>query len=812
MKKFFISLFILILCLALSIAFILFAFEDRIIEKFKSQITDKTDIGINFSKVHLSIFKNFPYCSFVLNDACVLYTPDKHSDTLISSKTIIFKINTINLFRSIYEFPEIEFSDGIINIKSEKMSLLFSKKDSKESLSSYIIKTERIKIKNCLVKYSSTKNVNLFFHLRNAFGSGTIFSNTFTIKLYFNVDSLTGRYNNYYFKNSIPFFVSTKINEKDDVLFSESGLINLKTIKLDFAFNYSFKNDSLQVSLSSKNISFDELKRNIQRDAFPFVKKGEFSFDSYYSTNLSKLNSQKLTVRYILKNLLFSFDDNIFLPHLYGTSTFLNNFEKNISEISNFSINYSGLSFSGNARILNFPKPHILINSKIDKTKEFCINKDLIIKGYIKGNLKLLININDIYNLNPNSLDIIKVNSSVNISDLSINKFDIIKNLTGEIRFDEKGLTFNGNGKLFTSSFKGNLEIPDFLNVVIHKKELFPVISIDVDRINLDSILSANGKNTSTKYPNNYRLNAKIKKIIYRDSELNNLLLCLNYSNEKFTCDRFSVNAFSGNLTGNFSSSINQYSKISLLFENIDITSLFTTFNNFNQHVITSKNISGSLSGNADIAYKFEKSGVINLSSIKASSTLIVENGKLRNLNQFERLSKFLDLKEMESINFKTLVNKINIENEIVTIPSMSISSNALNFDLVGEHHFSGDFSYRVKVNLKEILTKKFLKINKYNSDYEHDNHNGLNLFFKLKGNSDNYKFTLDKKNSLVELKNNLKEDGSSFKSIIKDGFKQPKKERRSLDSINKVDSINNKKTKNPFKIEWDEIDSTKKL
>ncbi|NOU18282.1 MAG: hypothetical protein HOO91_12070 [Bacteroidales bacterium] len=815
MKKVFIGLLILILTLGLSIAFIFIAFEDRIVEKFKKQIIDKTDININFSKVHLSLFKNFPYCSFVLNDAYVLYTSNEHSDTLITSKKVSFKINTINLFRSIYEFSEIEFSDGTINIKSEKVSLLFQNKDSNKSSNSYIIKTERIKIIHCLVKYSCGKNITLSFHLRNIVGSGTFFPNAFDIRLNCNVDSLACRFNNYSFKNTTPVFISTKVKEKNDVLFSETGLINLKTIKLGFAFNYSFKNDSLQVSLSSQSISFKELKRNIQRDILPFVNKGDFSFESYYGANFNDFNSQKLTVRYKLKNLSFSFDKNIFLSNLNGTSFFLNNFKKNISDISNFSINYSGLSFSGDARIVNFPKPHILINSKVYKTKDLYINKDLIIKGTIKGDLKLLANISDIYKLNYNTLTIIKLYSAINMSDLTIDKFDIIKKLAGDIRLDENRLTFTGGGKLLSSSFIGSLEIPDFLNVLIHKKNPSPVISVEVDRINLDSILSINKNSTSAKYPNNYHLSTKIKKLIYRGSEVNNLSLCVNYKNPKFTCDRFSMNAFSGNLTGNFSSSINEDTKISVLFENIDINRLFITFNNFDQQVVTSENISGSLSGKANIAYKLEKTGVINSSSIKLSSNLIVENGKLRNLNQFEKLSKFLNLEEVESVNFKTLENKINIEDGIVTIPSMRISSNALDFDLAGKHYFSGDFNYLVKINLKEILTKKYLKNNKYNSGYESDNHNGLNLFFRLIGSSDNYNFILDKKNSFLELTNSIKEDGPSFKSMIKEEFKKSKKDKSFKDSIgleiiNKIDSVGNKNKKVPFKIEWDEIDSTK--
>ena len=250
--------------------------------------------------------------------------------------------------------------------------------------------------------------------------------------------------------------------------------------------------------------------------------------------------------------------------------------------------------------------------------------------------------------------------------------------------------------------------------------------------------------------------------------------------------------------------------------QGLNIQNLFKGFSDFGQTIITSKNISGLISGKVDMSYKMLSPNKIDIKSLKMVSNIVIENGKLSGVKQLKRISRFLNMSEVDSFRFNTIKNKIDIENEEIKIPSMDIAANGLNFQVSGKHGFNGEFTYWVKLNLKELLAKKYLLKNSYGSDYEKDNKNGLNLFLKIYGNNTTYKVGFDKKSSVEQFKNSLNQEGILLKSILKEEFGlHKKKDFLVKDStlkkeINKFDSSHNKNLKKPFKIEWDEIDTTK--
>jgi len=818
MKKFFIAFCMLILTLIISTTLILNVYETRIINKFTKEIIDKTDISFNFSKINLSLFKHFPYCSIILDDAYVFYTPDKLSDTLLFAKTVSFKINTINLFRSIYEFPEIEVSNGILDIKSDKIELFFLGDGTISTNISYIIKTHRIKIKKSLIKYSLGDNIRINYHVRSATGSGTFQSNAFLVGLNVNVDSLTGTYDKFKFKENTPFFISATIKEKENIFFSENGFIKNNDNSLGFTFSYSLNTDNLKATLAAENISIKHLDNPLFSKIKQQVSAGKISFNAYYSANINNLKSQKLSVTYELSNIKLLIDRKVSIPNLRGTSTLYDDFSKNNTEIKHFELNVSGIDFIGSAKIKGLPQPLVLIDVTIKNKEKIHVYNDLIISGFIDGKLKLLFKIDDTTTFNLSSLKILDLNSKLKITNLSVEKNNTISKLTGEIECDQNKFSFKGKGVLYKSSFEGDILIRDFVDLLLQNQTKSPQIFLNIDRINLDSILLENRNSSAKEYKNGFHLTSKIKKIIYKESEITNLNIRIDYGKGKYTCNQFSLNALSGNLAGTFSYSPTEGIISSLLFQKIDMHKLFKTFNNFDQSFITYNGISGGLSGKADISFRFNNQGDVNPKSIIASSDLVLDNGKLTDLSQFEKLSKFLNLKEVEIIRFKTVENTITIKNGQVNIPTMSIFSNAINLQLSGQHSFTGDFTYWIKVNLKEILAKKFLAKNYNASVYENDKAGGLNLYIKFWGNSEEYKFSFDKMHSLNKIKSNIRKEGSTLKSLIKEEFNSYKKDgslvRDTLkeNSLNKFDTLHNKTRKKAFKIEWDEIDSTKKI
>lgn len=817
MKKFFAFLFIVVFGFFL-FAYIIFAvYEDRFVETFKAKIIDKTNISLNFSKVHFSIIKNFPYGSFILDNAQIFYSKENHNDTLLKADFLSFKINTINLFQSIYEFPEITITDGLINIKGDKLNLLFPSKSNKEQDTIYLIDTKRIKLNKCSIKYSYSNVIRLNLNLNSSTISGSFLSNAISLRLNLQILTLTGSLKDFRFKSNNSIVVTANIKERNDTYFSENGLIKFRSFPVEFSFIYSSKSDGLQIASSIKNISAKDFSQLLAPYFDVPISNGKLSLYSYYILDFKNSASQKLTLKYELRNIFLANYKDFSLLHLQGTTTFSGDFDKNITDLQNISSRYAGFEFVGTTKIKNLPKPYVLVDFKVRNIREMQINQNLTVYGNLSGNIKSLIKIENINNINFNTLNINKLFADLNISNLSFKNIDFIKRLEGNISINESSLRFRGDGLLYNNQFEGTVVIPNFLNVALHNASPSPTISVVLDHLNLDSAIFNSGKGSNTDKIN-FHLNSKVKSAIYRGITIKDLSLVLNGDNGNYLCNYFDFKGFSGTITGKFNYFKQNGAFVSLSAQKVDIQNIFKSLNNFGQNIITSTNISGSLSGVADLSYKISSNGTVNPKSIILVSNITVENGKLTGVGQLNRVSKFLNINEIDSIRFKTLHNKIEVENGMVKVPSMNISSNAINFQLTGQHGFDGAFTYWLKLNLREVLAKKFLLKKTDISDFENDSKNGLNLFLKIYGNTDSFKVGFDKKNTAEHIKNSLSQEGVLLKSIIKEEFSLSKtdhllqKDSLTLKGINIFDSTHNKNQKKPFRIEWDEIDSTKKF
>ncbi len=818
MKKFIIRFLAFALTLTLSVFLMVTVFEDRLVDAFKKQIIDKTSININVSEIHFSIVRNFPYGSFILDDAQIFYSKENRKDTLIAAKKISFKINTLNLFRRIYEFPEIIISNGIINLNNDKLDLLLSEEKTANQTGSDRIETKRIKLNRCRVKYCYKEIVKLSLFLDHSFCSGSLLSDAIELKLNLNIYRLTGSINKFRFKANGLIGVTTTINKRDHIYRSDNGIFIFKSMPFNFSFIYTPKIDLLQISSNTKMISAKEFCGSFLKTLNIGLSQGSLSFESFYSINFNNLNTQKLTVKYEFNNFAFTKYKDFSLSKLKGTTIFSGDFEKNTTEINNFSICHLGLEIEGSLKIKDLSHPYALIDCKFQNIREVNLNNRYTINGNISGKLKSLIKISDINNFDLNTLNIIKIKSEIIFSNLSIKSFEFLKDLEGGIVIDDNSLIFRGKGLIHNSPFTGFFSIENFLDVALRNASPSPVISLDIEHLNLDSIPMSTLTGGDTSASIKYLLNTKIKNLKYKGFMMKDFSIRLEHENGKYQCDQFSLNAFKGSINGNFIYSQQEGYAISSDLQGLDIHNLFNCFNDFGQNTITNKNISGSLSGKFDLSFKQFRNGKIDPFSVVLSSNLEIENGRLIGIGQLKRVYKFLNLNEDDSIHFKTIRNNIDIERGIVKIPSMDVASNALNFTLTGQHGINGEFTYWIKLNLREILAKKYLSHSLHSSEFEVDNKNGLIFFLRINGNNESYKVSFDKKNTVDRIKSDFNQEGLLLKSIIKEEFINSKKDsfwlKKSLapSPLNKTDSIHNKNQKKPFKIEWDEIDSTKNL
>ena len=140
-----------------------------------------------------------------------------------------------------------------------------------------------------------------------------------------------------------------------------------------------------------------------------------------------------------------------------------------------------------------------------------------------------------------------------------------------------------------------------------------------------------------------------------------------------FAIENATFNSFGGKMQFGLKNQItHQGNTISIAgkIERMDIDSLFKSFNNFHQSFITGDNLSGKITVDFQLVGNIQDGNLLN-DSLRCISNLFVENGVLKHYEPLKRLSRFINMKELETIKFQTLQNSIRIEKGVITIPKM---------------------------------------------------------------------------------------------------------------------------------------------
>jgi len=397
------------------------------------------------------------------------------------------------------------------------------------------------------------------------------------------------------------------------------------------------------------------------------------------------------------------------------------------------------------------------------------------------------------------------VSGLINFNIEAIEGIDKITDVKGTVDFKDD-ITIKSTGNVNTKPFKLNIYQNNFISVLNNKISLNPEILVDAEEIDVSyitEIISSTPETKETKPNNNtYRVKVDTKNLKYMNYTFQDVRCGMLFTNNTFEIQNFTGHGFDGTLSGTMLNSENKYF-IKTDFQGMDISKLFNHYDNFKQTIVTHNNISGNLSGSAILNFTTNNKGEIDMPSIKMESDITISNGKLMGMNKIEKLSKWLKLDQVKSIDFKTLKNKIEISEGCVKIPKMDVLSNVVNMQLSGEHYFAGNFTYWMKVNFSQVLSRRFLNSSVTN-DNEHATDGSINLYLKLFGDNNNYEVKLDKKSSFENIRGNIQAEGKTLKEIFREEFNQITKK----DTILKANKDSSLSNKTKFNIEWDEYDT----
>jgi hypothetical protein len=176
------------------------------------------------------------------------------------------------------------------------------------------------------------------------------------------------------------------------------------------------------------------------------------------------------------------------------------------------------------------------------------------------------------------------------------------------------------------------------------------------------------------------------------------------------------------------------------------------------------------------------RSGIIS-DAIKANVAIEVKDGRLQNVGAFRDITESLRTtssarmaigkeninafeKKLMDLRFEELKNTMRIENSVITIPTMSIKSNALDLEASGKHTFSNKIDYRFGFRFRDLKQQEVSEFGEIEDDGT-----GKFVFLRMYGDLDNPIIEWDKATNREKRKEKNEEEKRQVKSILKSEF-----------------------------------------
>jgi len=813
-------------------------YENEIEEYAISQLNEQLQVKINIEDINLSVFKRFPYISVVFSNMVAWSNPDFNhiefnnvsNDTLFSASSVYLQFSLFDLIRGNYKMKKIYAAQGKLNLLSDTAGKtnfrLFSNTKSSGKRNKLSFELEAVRLSDFDVNFQNlAKRIHLSGYIDNIIFKGKMTSEDFKLA------AISSMKIHYFIRDDITYGqnieASTKLimSVKDKVASFKNSEIVLNQVPLKVDGNFRVeKKSALDIHIESRNFNLNTARKLLSSIiALPeeLSLNGRGNLALKVSGVLSRLDVPKINAVYLFKidNLTYETSDfrDITLKGKYSNGEYRNPISSSIS-IDNFSFNSHLSNAEGSATLKNFKTPSIDARLKgyiaAENFGEILAEKEIFnFSGDIMPDLHITALLNSFNNIDVNSIKSLGIDGNASLENLEFYYKDKINihNLSGNVEFAGDSwlpdLQFNSN----IGSFNCSLQLDHILKFLFQKQNYLSIYGEVEGKDNDLTILKESTENNDSQtkgfeLPEKLflKLNTSFYNFSYGTFRAEKIGSKLNYRPGFLSVPEMNISSMGGSITGH--SALIQDREKNIMFRTqndlhaVDIHRLFKSFNEFNQEFITSRNIEGILSGNVDFATETDSLLKVNREKTKAEASIVISSGELNHFEPMKKLSKYIELEELENIRFSNIENTISIHDEMIHIPQMDIHSNAFNITASGTHGFDGNFEYKLKVNLSELLAGKAKRAKKENEEFgviEKDTRR-TSLYLTILGNPDDYKIKYDKKEAVNQIKKDLSREKQTLQKILNEEFGWFKKDSISADTLKK-------KENNSFIFKWDE-------
>lgn len=805
---------------SLLLAFLVFAaivsyiYRDKVKDLIQAELNKHLQSEIIIGETDLSLLRNFPHASFIFYDVVAKEAvAGMPLDTLMQAGSVALNFNIIDIFKGRYNIKGIDLREAEINLRifeDGTNNYTFWKKDTTDKADAFEIILEKIKCRDvslCYQNRMSAQNYNLW--LENADFSGRLYDSEYalTVSAKTLVNNITIDELSFLAGQSADIDLVLDINTNDEFYNIEKG--SLRSGSMNFiVLGNVFTQDNIsiaEINVTSNRLDLKDFIKEIPRvyskhiDAYDMKGRLEMHLKVEGPVSRGYTPDIKLDFELVSGDIIQK-DNRQALTNVTLAGWLTNGPQRSISTtkliLDAFSANLQQGHINGTLSIENFVTPRISFESKAEAPIDELLNIfDIDIFNHASGDINIDVTFKtQLKNWDGFMVEDFLKSRCYGIAHIKNGAFTLknhkkINDVNARLKFSNNDIVIESlRAYMGPSDFSFKGYFRNALAYLFLPDENIMVDAVlNSDFIALDDLLSDTEEDKSSTYmlsfsPQiNFRLAVNIGQLHFEKFQAQHVKGEFALREKILYGREVALKALDGSLKidgtvdGTKEGILNTNLKAQI--HNCDINKMFTQLNNFGQTELVDKNIKGILTSTVYFGAACNNALNFDLNSVSTVADINIKNGELINYKPIEAMSRFLRVDDLSHIRFQTLENRIEINQQLISIPDMSIRSNAINIDAAGTHSFSNEIDYRLQIFLSDVLGRRARAAKRQNEEFgvvQDDGLGDFTLFIKIGGTVSNPDVNYDMRGHVRQTGENIREDLRQTGQQIREQFTYP--------------------------------------
>lgn len=826
--------------LVVSAVVLVSVYEDEVTAYAVEEIAKTLKTDVNVGEVNLTLWNQFPSASLEFSNVFIEETFEE-KDTLIYAKSVFLNFSISDLISGNYEVNEIAINDSKLRLKRAKNgedNYHFWKTSDEES-AKFSLAIDQIHLTNSHVSYDDkASETDLKLTANDCLVNATITDETldFTGDIDTQLHLLEVSHQAYVEDKSVNGLTSLHIDLASNVYsFSETDLkINSLPLNISGTLDLSKKLTGVDLVAQTNSAQLQQVVNNlpgfIKRDLAGFETQGNFDCHLKILGNAGSGSVPDISGSYAVSNGVFRNNSTgVALDEISAKGSYSAPFKRDdLLVIENLSCALEGDQIKGSGKISRLSSPFINVqtsgNIDLENLNDLLNLSEIeSLAGLAEIELNYKGNLGKNWQPSAQNLSHADLSGRVNVKDVLVklkSNEHLIEDISGDLVFNAgEAKVSELNGLIEDSDFTFNGSFTNVLGYLLVPGEKLKVSStLTSNKIDLNSLLSSSSSDSEEDYEFNLpshidlSLNAQVGALDFQSFHASNIATQATISAKSLKLSNLNMNLADGAVKGRFVATQAPSGDFKISsngqINRVDISELFENFEDFHQDFITHEHLKGiattDFSFNADMSSALE----LNSESIRVDADVTLANGELINHSTLLEIGQYIKDKKLlgalmnanefqnklKHVRFSELKNQIQIRNGMVSIPKMSIESDALNIQAEGNHSFENQIDYSVGFDIADLTAREGLE----------EDEKGLSkhIFISMTGNTDAPEFSYDRLAVKEERKENRKEEVHKIRELVKQEFS----------SKTKVSSGTKEEEKEPhLKVDWKDKKETDK-